>query len=162
MASSPSGAPGAGVLAMTSPTAAWRAAAEAETDGEGVGETVGAAGLPLPGELPFVAPDMTARRVLLSYELTVSAVRWAGRPAPAEPAAVVAVAAGAAATASDCPSVRAAAEAPVGDPGGLPGVVAGGGLVLRRGAAGGEDEGGHGEGGHEGMPWPRASAQGRS
>ncbi|GGM98968.1 hypothetical protein GCM10011578_020090 [Streptomyces fuscichromogenes] len=89
--------------------------ADADADAEGAGEdagaveTVGDAGFPLPDESPFVARDMTARRVLLSYELTVSEVRWAGRPAAAEPAAVLAVAAGAAATASDCPSVRAAA-----------------------------------------------------
>lgn len=104
----PCGAPGAGALAMTSPTAVRRGDCEAEGEGEaeGLGERVSA---PPSGE-------MTARRVPLSYELTLSFVRWACAPVAPGRAVAVAVSSGAAATArgrSVAVAAAASARGPV-------------------------------------------------
>ncbi|WP_367320427.1 hypothetical protein [Streptomyces sp. HUAS ZL42] len=90
---------------MTSPTAVRRAVPV----GPGDGDTVGPSVAPGDGDEPGLSLDeMTARRVLLSYELTASVVLWA-RP-PELPGLAVAVAvppAGAAATASERSAVPA-------------------------------------------------------
>nr|WP_308698984.1 hypothetical protein [Streptomyces avermitilis] len=99
-ARSPSGAPGAGALAMTSPTAMSPGAVVPPA--LGVDPPLGV--VPVLGvEVALLARDMTARRVLLSYELTLSAVLCARPPAAPEWATAVGVAsaAGAAATASE-------------------------------------------------------------
>lgn len=102
LASSPSGAPGAGALAITSPTAALCGAPG------GVGEAAGEEGDEVPGGTGLLgSPGRSvrmARRVRLSYEPMASPVLWARCPEPAGRAvadAAVVVVADAAATASE-------------------------------------------------------------